>query len=156
MKPWLSLPDLLTYTTTFPLFLGRPAAWLLLVFQIRMRNQILNYRDKVQSSSEGGISNVKKIGRLFQNVAFSEYLNFTLLIQMSSKKIAWCFSHCKLPKDHEKEVRIISMFIRCIHNTDFCTFVKTRCKEDKKVSVTFSNSILLQRDSKFWWNICWV
>ena len=26
MKPWLSLPDLLTYTTTFPLFLGRPAA----------------------------------------------------------------------------------------------------------------------------------
>ena len=59
-------------------------------------------------------------------------------------------------KDHEKEVRIISMFIRCIHNTDFCTFMKTRCKEDKKVSVTFSNSILLQRDSKFWWNICWV
>ena len=32
----------------------------------------------------------------------------------------WCFS--TVTKDHEKEVRIISMFIRCIHNTDlhFC------------------------------------
>ena len=57
-----------------------------------MRNQILKYR----GLPKGGINNVKKIGKLFQNVAFSEYLNFTLLIQMSSKKIAWCFSHCKL------------------------------------------------------------
>ena len=28
-------------------------------------------------------------------------------------------------KDHEMEVRIVWTFIRFIHNTDFCTFVKT-------------------------------
>ena len=62
----------------------------------------------------------------------------------------------ELSKDHEMEVRIIWTFIRFIHKTDFCTFVKTRCIESENVSVTLSYSILLQRDSKIWWNICWV
>ena len=59
-------------------------------------------------------------------------------------------------KDHEMEVRIIWTFIRFINKTDFCTFVKTRCIESENVLVTLNYSILLQRDSKIWWNICWV
>ena len=41
-------------------------------------------------------------------------------------------------KDHEMEVGIVWTFIRFIHKTDSCTFVKTRYWESEIVLVTLS------------------
>ena len=48
-------------------------------------------------------------------------------------------------KNHIKQVRIIWTFIRCIHNTDFCTFMKIRHWESDNC---LSNSQLFHPSSE--------